>query len=77
MTMDTGEHGSDSMKILIKETQFSDNISTIKEKVYKRSTAVSSSMFTICSILIFTKKRGYSHAVMLDHSTNHDCDDCE
>jgi hypothetical protein len=65
------------MNIVIEETMFSKNVSTIEVTVYKRGSVAGASMFEMCGFTIFAKKRGYSHYVILEHSSNPDCSDCE
>lgn len=77
LVLNSQKLGSNNMKILTKETEFSNNISTIENKVYKRGSAAGSSMFGMCSFIHFAKKRGYSLVVIRDSSSNYNCDDCD
>jgi hypothetical protein len=76
LTLDSKKLGSENMEIIIKETQFSDNIAQIEETVYKRGSVAGAIMFSMCSFTIFAKKRGYSHYVILEHSGDPYCKDC-
>jgi hypothetical protein len=77
LTLDSKKIGSDNMEIVIKETQFINNIAPIEETIYKRGSAAGASMFGMCGFTILAKKRGFSHYVMLEHTSSQDCNGCE
>ena len=76
-SFDTEKLGSKNMKIVAEETSNNKNISVIRERVYTRGSYAGAAMFSMCSSVIITKNRGYSHFVILDQKSNGNCKECE
>ncbi|MCP4523285.1 MAG: hypothetical protein GY828_03630 [Candidatus Gracilibacteria bacterium] len=76
-SFDTSSVGSTSMKIVSEELRNNNNISVIRERVYKRGTYAGAAMFSMCSSVIIAKKRGFSHFVILNSEINENCKECE